>query len=206
MTGSPSQAGVAFTRPSEGDMRADREARRAAAARLGISERWATVEQVHGDDVVVVDRPGPAGKADAVVTTVPGLPLAVFTADCMGVVLTAPDVVGVAHAGWRGVAAGVLESAVEAMGEHGRGPVSAHIGPAIGPCCFEVGDEVASLFIGDARVTSWGTTSVDLASAARRRLGGIDVETDGRCTACGGGPSHRRDGTTQRLAAIGWLP
>ncbi len=205
MTGIPSQAGVAFTGPSEGDMRADQEARRAAAVRLGIGERWATVDQVHGGDVVVVDQPGSAGPADAVVTTVPGLPLAVFTADCLGVVLTAPDVVGVAHAGWRGVAAGVLESTLDVMTQHGRGPVSAHIGPAIGPCCFEVGDDVAGLFAGDERMTSWGTTSVDLVSAARRRLGGIEVVSDGRCTACGGGPSHRRDGTPERLAAIGWL-
>lgn len=205
MTGIPSQTGVAFTGPSEGDMRADLEARRAVALRLGVGERWATVDQVHGGDVVVVDRPGSAGPADAVVTTVPGLPLAVFTADCLGVVLTGPDVVGVAHAGWRGVAAGVLESTLDVMAEHGRGPVLAHIGPAIGPCCFEVGDDVASLFAGDERMTSWGTTSVDLVSAARRRLGGIDVDSDGRCTACGGGPSHRRDGTSERLAAIGWL-
>lgn len=205
MSAFPSSAGVAFTKPEEGDMRADLAARRAVSRRLAIDHRWATVAQRHGAEVAVVERPGPAGPADSIVTSTPGLPLAVFTADCLGVVLTAAGAVGVAHAGWRGLAAGVLEATVAAMASRRQDPSSAYIGPAIGPCCFEVGEDVAGHFPQDLASTSWGSTSVDLVAAARRRLPGMDLISDGRCTACGGGPSHRRDGSPHRLAAVGWL-
>ncbi len=205
MSEGPIPAGVAFTRPAEGDMRGDPDARHRVARRLGIPEQWATVGQVHGGRVELVDGPGVAGPADALVTTTRRLPLAVFTADCLGVVLTAPGVVGVAHAGWRGLAAGVLEATTAAMEARGSAPEVAHIGPAIGACCFEVGDEVTGLFVEDVASTTWGTPSVDLVGVARRRLPEIRVITEERCTACGGGPSHRRDGTAQRLAAVGWL-
>lgn len=197
--------GVAFTSPDDGDARGDREVRRRVSARLGIAEEWATVEQVHGAVAVAVDRPGPAGEADALVTAVPGLPLAVFTADCLGVVLHGPGTVGVAHAGWRGLAAGVIESTIDLMRQTGTAPTRAGIGPGIGPCCFEVGDEVAEAFPEAVSVTTWGTRSVDLRAAAARRLRGLDVWIDDRCTACGGGFSHRASGTSQRMAALGWL-
>lgn len=197
--------GRAFTDPADGDMRGDPKARRAVSDRLGISADWATVTQVHGGDALRVDRPGVAGEADALVTTRPGLPLAVFTADCLGVVLSGPGSVGVAHAGWRGLAAGVLEAAAGLMAEVDGPPRSAALGPAIGPCCFEVGDEVAELFPDQVATTSWGTTSVDLAGAAASILDGIDLSRDRRCTACGGGFSHRKSGTGARLAALGWL-
>lgn len=198
--------GVAFTAPEDGDMRSHPANRRRLSDRIGISADWAVVHQVHGSQAVRVTHPGPAGAADALVTTRPGLPAAVFTADCLGVVLQASRAVGVAHAGWRGLAGGVLESTMDLMGEVGARPTRAHIGPAIGPCCFEVGDEVAELFPHDNSTTAWGSPSVDLVGAAIRRLDGLEVEVVDRCTACGGGPSHRREGTDRRLAAIGWLP
>jgi hypothetical protein len=133
------------------------------------------------------------------------LPLAVFTADCLGVVLAGPASVGVAHAGWRGLAAGLLEATVGLMDRVDGPPRTAALGPSIGPCCFEVGDEVAELFPEDVATTSWGTTSVDLAGAAARVLGGIQLSRDRRCTACGGGFSHRANGTPARLATLGWL-
>lgn len=201
-----SDRGVAFTAPADGDMRADPEARRRVSHRLGVAEDWATVHQVHGAEVVRATAPGANGPADGIVTTVVGLPVAVFTADCLGVVMHGPGVVGVAHAGWRGLAAGVLESTAGRMEQLGAGPRSADLGPAIGPCCFEVGDEVAETFPEDVAETTWGTLSVDLVGAAMRRLPGVDATVHGRCTACGGGPSHRRDGTESRMAAIGWLP
>ncbi len=173
--------------------------------RLGVAEEWATVTQVHGRGVVRVERPGPAGEGDALFTTVPGLVLAVFTADCLGVVLGRPGMVGVAHAGWRGLSAGVLEALVDEMTSAGGAPTSAEIGPGIGPCCFEVGPEVAARFPEDVSTTGWGTTSVDLVAAARRRLHPIHVESDGRCTHCQGGFSHRRDATRDRMAALGWV-
>lgn len=200
-----SGSGVAFTAPADGDMRADPEARRRVSERLGIQPGWATVHQVHGTEVVRVTRPGPNGRADAMVTTVPGLAAAVFTADCLGVVLHGPGAVGVAHAGWRGLAAGVLESTAKQMQEAGARPQRAHLGPAIGPCCFEVGEEVAELFPDDLSETPGGSVSVDLVSAALRRLPGLETSVDRRCTACEGGPSHRRDGSRSRMAALGWL-
>ena len=197
--------GVAFTWSDDGDVRGDHNRRRAVGEELGVGSEWATVEQVHGADAVPVSRPGPAGRADALVTTSHGLPVAVFTADCLGVVLRGEGGVGVAHAGWRGLVAGVLESAVSGLDEAGTPPLTAHIGPGIGPCCFEVGPEVAELFGEHTSLTSWGTTSVDLASAAARRLDGLDVWVDDRCTRCGGGFSHRRDSTPHRMAALGWV-
>src|SRR5690606_13220838 len=76
--------GVAFTSPEDGDLRGDPEARRRVSARLGIPEHWATLKQVHGATTVAVDRAGDVGEGDALVTAVPDLPLAVFTADCLG--------------------------------------------------------------------------------------------------------------------------
>lgn len=197
--------GSAFTDAADGDMRAAPAARRAVSDRLGISPDWATVTQVHGADALYVEGPGTAGEADGLVTTRADLPLAVFTADCLGVVLAGPASVGVAHAGWRGLTAGVLEATVGLMERVDGRPRTAALGPSIGPCCFEVGDEVAELFPDDITTTSWGTTSVDLAGAAARILADIELSRDPRCTACRGGFSHRADGTPARLAALGWL-
>lgn len=198
-------SGVAFTGPEDGDMRGNSAARRRVSDHLGIAPDWASVDQVHGARALAVERPGTAGPADGMVTSVPGLPLAIFTADCLGVVLTGPGAVGVAHAGWRGLSAGILESTTELMSRLGSPAVRAHIGPGIGPCCFEVGGEVADRFPEEISTTTWGTTSVDLLEAASRLLGAIDVSADRRCTACQGGPSHRRDATTTRMAALGWV-
>lgn len=197
--------GSAFTGPADGDMRADPASRRAVSDRLGITSGWATVTQVHGGHALRVERPGTAGEADGMVTTRSNLPLAVFTADCLGVVLAGPASVGVAHAGWRGLAAGILEATVGLMQRVDGPPRTAALGPSIGPCCFEVGDEVAELFPDDVATTSWGTTSVDLAGAAARVLTGVELSRDRRCTACGGGFSHRANATQARLATLGWL-
>lgn len=198
--------GAAFTTPADGDMRADLGARRRVSSLLGIAADWATVDQVHGGRVVEAAGPGKVGRADGIVTTIPRLPSAVFTADCLGVVLLGPGTVGVAHAGWRGLSAGILETTIEAMERVGRPAERAQLGPAIGPCCFEVGEEVAGLFPGRVSQTTWGTPSVDLRGAALDRLEGIEIVADDRCTSCGGGPSHRRDRTSDRIAAIGWVP
>ncbi|HEX2154361.1 MAG TPA: polyphenol oxidase family protein [Acidimicrobiia bacterium] len=203
--GARTSPGAAFTAPDEGDPRGDPDARRRVSSHLGISPAWATVEQVHGNRAVPVGEAGRAGPADGLVTTVPGLPIAVFTADCLGVVLIAPAAVGVAHAGWRGLSAGILQSTMDLMERAGSSPVGAYIGPAIGPCCFEVGEEVVALFPEDATATTWGSPSVDLVGAARRRLDPLPLTVAGRCTACGGGPSHRATGTSVRMAAIGWI-
>lgn len=203
----PARSGVAFSEKSDGDLRADMTARTSVSNLLGISGEWAGVAQVHGNEVVRVAAPGSAGEADALWTTEPGLPLAVFTADCFGVVLHADGAVGVAHAGWRGAETGVVSRLRDQMSSAGRQPVLAEVGPGIGPCCFEVGPEVASLFGGKVSETTWGTRSVDLPMAIDEQLNGLYVWRSPGCTQHEDGWfSHRRDGTRSRLAAIGWLP
>lgn len=202
----PGWSGVAFSERSDGDIRNDEGARIAAAARVGVDERWAEVVQVHGDSVVEVTEPGVAGEADAMWTKHPGLPLAVFTADCFSVVLMGEKAVGVGHAGWRGVAGGVVAQLREEMSMAGHRPTHAAVGPGIGPCCFEVGSEVAEQFT-DVSTTTWGTRSVDLRAAISKQLAGLDVWAADACTFHE--PwwfSHRSDGTTERLASIGWVP
>lgn len=191
--------GVAFTSAAEGDLRDARQISEISSI-LGISSEWALLTQVHGSDVVHATAPGRLGSADAIVTSESGLPVAVMTADCLGVVGHTADLVGVAHAGWRGLAAGVLTQFRSHMGPG----ASYFVGPSIGPCCYEVGPEVAATFPDDVAATTWGTPSVDLRSAARRQLRDI-TWIDERCTHCGDDlHSHRRNGTPERLAAIGW--
>lgn len=199
--------GVAFSDASDGDLRdpADRER---FSRRLGIPPDWAVAHQVHGCQVLTVTGPGPAGDADGLVTTRADLPVAVFTADCVGVVAHGDGVVAAAHAGWRGLAAGVLEATAAVMEERGGPPELVHVGPSIGPCCYEVGPEVVEA-IGHRATTTWGTPSVDLRAAAIGRLGIVapeaDVRVDERCTRCTDGlHSHRGSGTSDRLAAVGW--
>lgn len=203
----PGWDGVAFSQGSDGDLRNDRDARSQAARALGVSPDWAEVRQVHGGDVVEVNSPGDAGEADALWTSERGLPLAVFTADCFGVVLSASDALGVAHAGWRGARAGLVTRLRQEMTANGHQPSRAAIGPGIGPCCFEVGPEVAAEFPGGVASTTWGTTSVDLPGVIEAQLVGVETWSLPSCTRHEPGWfSHRGDGTNQRLATIGWLP
>ena len=164
-------------------------------------------------------QPVPCG--DAAITRTPGKVLAIMTADCLPVVLAACDgsVLGMAHAGWRGLAAGVLESTVKAMrSQHNEAPLRAWIGPAIGPTAFEVGEDVRTAFLADdpdaatcfrpaAAVHKW---LADLPGLARRRLlraGVQDVTLSGHCTVTDAEHffSYRRDGQTGRFATLAWL-
>jgi YfiH family protein len=195
--------GVAFTEASDGDMRSDAEAVRRVSSRLGVASDWARVAQQHGREVVAVGAPGHHGPADGMATHLPGLPLAVLTADCLGVVIRGTAGVAVAHAGWRGLAAGILERTVDLLQRLGGDPYEAWVGPHIGPCCFEVGPEVADLFPDHTAVVSDRTT-VDLLGVARTQLG-LPLRAVGSCTRCGEDAfSHRATGTRRRMAAIGW--
>lgn len=199
------RSGVAFSLVTEGDQRSDSTARGLLARRLGVPNEWATVSQVHGNRVVEAFAAGDLGEADAIFTTRPGLPVAVFTADCAGVVLTAASAVGVAHAGWRGAAARVVAGLVEAMAGAGHPPRWGAIGPSIGPCCFEVGAEVAVRFPEHTAQTTWGTTSVDLWRAVVDQVPGVELWRANYCTFHNTDAfSHRRDATTKRMAAVGW--
>jgi purine-nucleoside/S-methyl-5'-thioadenosine phosphorylase / adenosine deaminase len=198
--------GVAFSERSDGDVRGDAASRADLARRLGISEQWATLTQIHGSRVVQVDRPGDQGRADAMFTSRAGLPLAIFTADCAGVVVHAPGAVGVAHAGWRGAAGGVVAALILEMRRAGFEPALAAIGPTVGPCCLEVGPEVSALFDGFTATTTWGTASIDLEEAVKAQLAGLETWLVGKCTRHDPGWfSHRRDRTKERMATIAWM-
>jgi copper oxidase (laccase) domain-containing protein len=158
--------------------------------------------------VIRARRAGDLGEGDAAFTTVPGLPLVVATADCLPVVLEGPGGVGIAHAGWRGVIAGVAPALREAMAAAGVPAVRAAIGPGIGPCCFEVGADVAAQFAPHrVMATLWGTTSVHLGGAVRDQLAGLDVWSADECTMCNRSyRSYRRDRTEERQVGVAWLP
>lgn len=199
--------GAVFTDEGDGDQRNDLIARAAISSWLGISRGWATARQVHGIRVLCAEEPGELGEADALWTDRPGLPMAVFTADCFGVVLRAEQAVGVAHAGWRGAAEGVVTVLRREMSASGHEPTSGAIGPGIGPCCFEVGTDVVERFPDDVRETTWGSASVDLTATLRRQLEGLDVWLAAACTMHQTGLySHRQNRTLLRNAAIAWVP
>ena len=203
----PGWNGAAFSEGSDGDLRNDDEARSRFSAALGLAGEWAVIHQVHGHEVIRVDAAGVAGHADALWTTEPGLPLAVFTADCFGVVLGSPGAVGVAHAGWRGVRSGVVGALREEMAMNGHQPINAVVGPGIRSCCFEVGPEVAEGFPQHQAMTTWGTTSVDLPAGISAQLAGSVVWSVDFCTFHDvGWFSHRRERTPKRLASVGWVP
>jgi YfiH family protein len=192
------------------------------------------LEQVHGCSVVMAPVEGSTPSADASIATRPQAVCAVMTADCLPVLLCdrAGTVVGAAHAGWRGLCAGVLEQTLERMRSHAReGDASewlAWLGPAIGPTAFEVGSEVRDAFLAAALESEHATTSAafvphgdvaarragkylaDLYALARIRLaraGYVEVSGGTRCTYTEADVfySYRRDQRTGRMASLVWL-
>lgn len=191
------------------------ENRRRFAERRGVgADRVVWMDQVHGIDVAVVDSVAPTPPVvDAVLTTRPGLLLAVLVADCVPVVLTSEGVVGVAHAGRRGAAAGIAAKVVERMRELGAGPLLAVLGPAICGACYEVPaamrDEVEAALPGSACRTRSGSPGLDLRAGLARQLAGLDVAVEASATCTAEAPhlySHRRDGVTGRQAGYAMLP
>jgi YfiH family protein len=191
------------------------ENRRRVAQALEVAH-VVVASQVHGRDVVEVTGPwdGAAPEADALVTTVPGVALAVLVADCTPVLLAAPaeGVVGVAHAGRKGMAAGIAVALVEAMHELGARTLVGRLGPSICPRCYEVPAALRAQVAADhpvaCSVTRHGTPSLDVAGAVLEQLAphcddlaqlpGCTAERDDLF-------SYRRDGTTGRSAGLAWL-
>ncbi|MEA2289729.1 MAG: purine-nucleoside/S-methyl-5-thioadenosine phosphorylase / adenosine deaminase [Solirubrobacteraceae bacterium] len=176
-------------------------ANRARVERLG-GGRLAQAHQVHGTTVVEAD-PDVVPDADGHVTAQPGVAPVVLVADCVPVALVAPEAVGVLHAGWRGLAGGILGEGVDRLRALGASTIAAAIGPGAGPCCYEVGPEVHAAFGTSGR-------TVDLKAIARARLeeAGVEAVHDcGLCTMCDPERffSHRRDGgITGRQAGVVW--
>lgn len=179
--------------------------RRVAAAAAFPTERAALLKQVHGCDVIEAPAgaSGVLGSGDGLVTSESGVVLGVLTADCVPVLLAGPKGVGAAHAGWRGLVAGVVERTVERMG----GAERAWIGPSIRACCYEVGPEVIEAFRRRTLPVS-GEGNVDppvVAAEILRRLGVPHVEMVPSCTSSDASFfSHRRDGVTGRQGAFIW--
>ena len=146
---------------------------RLLAAFGATAELLATAGQVHGARVVEVTAPGHHPECDALVTTVPGLALAVTTADCMSLLYSVAGGVAAAHAGWRGTAAGMPAAALAALcSRSGSSPadVSVHMGPCIRGCCYVVGPEVAARFPAEAVRREADGLRLDLPTAARTAL------------------------------------
>jgi purine-nucleoside/S-methyl-5'-thioadenosine phosphorylase / adenosine deaminase len=188
------------------------ENRRRLAARVGVApERVAMGWQVHGADLLEWEEPiasrfaepdADLRKVDGHLTEATGAALLVLVADCLPVALAGAERAAMLHCGWRGLAAGIVERAIERFDS----PPAAAIGPGIGPCCYEVGEEVLAAFadlegVADGRM-------LDLRAVATRRLeraGVKQIEHVDRCTHCEPDLffSHRRDGPeTGRQAGV----
>jgi polyphenol oxidase len=189
-------------------------ARERLRSRIGV-RGLARGYQVHGTDVTRVarmpaaaDLERPPVRADGQATALSGVAAMVLAADCMPVALASQEAVAMVHAGWRGLAAGVLDQGVLALREldHDAGEIVAVIGPCAGACCYEVGEEVHSAFAGAHR----RGRMLDLRAIARERLlaaGVSEVRDVAVCTICDERYfSHRREGAPAgRQAGIAWL-
>ena len=176
--------------------------------------------QVHG--VRVLEASGERQEADGLVTATPGRVVGVVTADCVPVLLVARGtrLAAAVHAGWRGAAGGVLEAAAREMVARGADAsrIEAAIGPAVGPCCYEVGGDVHAAFVartGDTTAAAWlgpdrGKYQLDLRRAVSLLLAAAGIRATtllGPCTACTPSYcSYRRDGSGagRQLSFVGW--
>jgi polyphenol oxidase len=177
------------------------------ATALGISpELIVSGRQVHGAELAFPRAPvaGEPPEADGQVIAASGLAGLVYVADCLPVALAGPGGVAMLHCGWRGLAAGIVGRGAEAVGA-----THAAIGPGIGPCCYEVGDEVLGAFAGLGGGIACGGM-LNLPEVVRRLLGRAGVETiesAGICTCCEEDLffSHRRDAGPGRQAGLAWI-
>jgi YfiH family protein len=176
------------------------ENRRRACAELGLdAEDLAINRQIHSPTVHRAHRGARGEPGDGLWTDEPGVPMLALSADCVPIALAGDGRLAVLHAGWRGLLEGVVEAGVGAIG----GAEAAIVGPAIGPCCYEVGPEVSERF--DADLTR--DRRLDLWTAAERLLracGVARVERVDLCTHCN--PqlffSHRRDGKPRGVQGV----
>ena len=210
---------VRLTDRTDGDLAieaapSEREKRRNAVT----DRRWVWLRQVHGDRCIDLDAVGVdtaiGAEADAVVTTQTDLALAIQTADCVPIALWSEDgVLGAVHAGWRGLEAGIVDSCVQLLRMKSSEPISAVIGPSIGPECYEFGEEdlerLSVKFGSSVRsLTSDGRPALDVRSGIRNELGRLGVTIvyeDDTCTSCDHRLySFRGRGESGRQALVVW--
>ncbi|MBK8182850.1 MAG: peptidoglycan editing factor PgeF [Candidatus Competibacteraceae bacterium] len=194
------------------------ENRRRLAAMAGYPIEPAWLQQVHGQQVVAAETVRAPVAADAAWTREKGRPCVVMTADCLPVLLCdrAGTVVAAAHAGWRGLAGGVIAATVTSMGVSPT-ELFAWLGPAIGPAAFEVGEEVRAIFlsldagaVGCFRPSPAGRWMADIYQLARRQLtqSGVPAIFGGDCCTFSEAErffSYRRENPTGRMASLIWL-
>jgi hypothetical protein len=188
-----------------------------AALALPQAPHW--LRQVHGVSVADLGHDHTAEPtADAAIARQPGTVCAVLTADCLPLLVAARDGSAVAaiHAGWRGLAAGVVEATMHALAQSGR-DLAVWLGPAIGPAAYEVGDEVRDAFVSRANQAAMcfaptrpGHWLCDLYALARQRLTALgvrDIQGGEFCTHGDAGRfySYRRDGACGRMASLIWI-
>lgn len=196
------------------------ENRALVQAALGFAQGPIWMKQMHSASLLELPAGKPLPEADAAITVKPGVVCAVLTADCLPLVFT--DVAGqriaVAHAGWRGLWRGILESCARAFIDAGSQPedILVWLGPAIGPQAYEVGVEVRQAFVAKdthhrrsfvpSRPGHW---HMDLAGIARRVLAGCGITAISSAKLCTHSDSrffsHRRDGPTGRQATLAWI-
>lgn len=178
--------------------------------------RWSQLDEIHGVQVRTVTEPGQFDITigDGAVTTARGVVLACWVGDCAPVAFVGADgVIGVAHAGWKGAWDGVLEATVAAMRGAGEsGPITAHLGPCIHPCCYEFGAADLARFTGRfgpqvAGTTTWGTPSLDMPTVVAACLTAAGATPDTRltgCTRCTPGRwfSHRRGDAGRHVVTV----
>jgi len=221
-TSAPPYAGLNLALHTEDDWDRVHANRDLLGRALGLSYRELVFgDQVHGTGVRLVTAPSARGRdrglkaTDGLVTTAPGVALVMMGADCLPVLLAGDGVVGAAHVGRAGLAAGVLAEVLRVMREQGAARVVARIGPGICGRCYEVPEalaaEVEAAAPGSRSRTRQHTPAVDLAAGARQQLlaaGVDDVAAVGGCTAEQPDRffSYRRDGVTGRHAGVVWLP
>jgi len=206
-------ASLNLGRKSGDDVERVDENRRIACEVIGADvEKLALNYQVHSNRALRAVAGMRSEHADGLWTAEPGLPILAMSADCLPIVLArsnaATPAVAVLHAGWRGLLAGIVETGAAALGD---GTLAAAVGPAIGPCCYEVGEEVAAPFrerfgidvVHEGRLDLWTSAERALRAAGVERIDRFD-----RCTACEPETffSHRRDaGRTGRQGVIAYV-
>ena len=211
------RAQVRFTTVADGDLSDSADATSRAAAQRSVVDRpWVTVHQVHDSAVVTADATTPSGiDADAIVTSDRTIAVAVRTADCAPIAFASGGAIGVAHAGWRGLMAGVIGETVATLRALSDAPVVAALGPCIHAECYEFSgadlDRVAQRFGNEVRgVTADGQLALDVPAAVKAALAEENVELvhdEAVCTSCSRSHwSHRARADASRQATVVWLP